>query len=283
MAKQPGKNGSGGNKGANRPKRRKQRRAKPKLSKTQLESPETLSPEELEARRAEMAQREAREKAARYRSVLNESARLLRDNRPAEAIRKLQPLQEEHPGDPEIAINLGGAYILQRKWRKAVEILEKAAAEHPENAMVWTNLAAAYLGRLETAGPQHQKRAIAAYEKALQADPNAPNVHYHLGLIHKERGDLNRAAAHFQRALEVNAQDKDARYWLDRIGRMLAEQQEERAATHSTESPEPGETAESGEPAESSESSEPAELGPGQATEGGEDEGPQEPEPGETP
>ena len=41
-----------------------------------------------------------------------------------------------------------------------------------------------------------------------------PNVHYHLGLIYKDRGDIDQAANAFERALEVNPADRDAQYWL---------------------------------------------------------------------
>ena len=157
------------------------------------------------------------------RDALNQSARLLQQNRPGEAIEKLVPLQKRYDGDPDVAINLGGAYILQRKWDKAVSVLEPASAQNPDNIMIWTNLGAAYLGRLETAGPQHQKRAIAAYERALQIDPNAPNVNYHLGLIYKERGELLRAITFFERAREVNPTDRDAQYWSERLDQILAE------------------------------------------------------------
>lgn len=166
--------------------------------------------------------------STQFRQALNESARLLRDNRPGEAVRILESLRKAHPDDPDVAINLGGALILQRKWKRAVAVLEPATRSHPHNAMLWTNLGAAYLGSLETAGPRQQDNAIAAYEQALQVDPQAPNVHYHLGLIHKERGHLKRASAHFQRALEVNPTDRDARYWLDRLGRIMAEEQYQR-------------------------------------------------------
>lgn len=161
-----------------------------------------------------------------YRQALNESARLLQANRPGEAVRLLRPLQESHPHDPDVAINLGGALILQRKWNRAVAVLEPAAEHHPDNVMLWINLAAAYLGTLQTAGPQQQEKAIAAYEQALQINPQAPNVHYHLGLIYKEQGNLTRAAAHFQRAVEVNPADKDARLWLKRIDQLQAESQQ---------------------------------------------------------
>ncbi len=157
------------------------------------------------------------EQSDQFRRALNESAWLLSQNRPGEALEKLRPLYDQAPTHPDVAINLGGAYILQRKWDRAAQVLSKAAEAHPDNAMLWTNLGAAYLRRLELANPQQQEQAIAAYERALQADPEAPNVHYHLGLIYKERGEFNRATAFFQRALEVSPTDKDARYWLDQL------------------------------------------------------------------
>lgn len=158
-----------------------------------------------------------------YRSTLNASARLLHANRPGEAVALLEPLQKEMPDDPDLAINLGGALILQRKWDQAVKVLQPVARKHLNNAMLWTNLAAAQLGRLETSGPAQQRRAIAAYEQALRADPSAANVHYHLALIYKEQGNLSRAAALFQRALEVNPADKDAQVWLERVSAQIVD------------------------------------------------------------
>jgi tetratricopeptide (TPR) repeat protein len=157
-----------------------------------------------------------------FRNRLNESARLLSQNRPGEALTLLEPLYEQAPTQADIAINVGGAYILQRKWNRAVAVLSKAVEANPESVMLWTNLAAAQLGNLETAGPKQQERAIAAYDRVLALDPEAPNIHYHLGLIYKERGELNRASAFFQRALEVHPNDKDARYWLERLANVVA-------------------------------------------------------------
>ncbi len=162
------------------------------------------------------------ERSEEFLSVLNESARLLGQNRPGEAVDKLLPLSKAAPENADVAINLGGAYILQRKWNRAVKVLRRAVPSHPHNAMLWTNLGAAELGALESAGPKQQEKAIDAYEHALQADPKAPNVHYHLGLIYASRGELTRASAFFHRALEVNSADRDASRWLDRLDAMQA-------------------------------------------------------------
>ncbi|MCC6168382.1 MAG: tetratricopeptide repeat protein [Caldilineaceae bacterium] len=162
---------------------------------------------------------------AEFHRLLNESAQLLVQNRPGEAVERLLALYESAPQHPDVLINLSGAYILQRRWDKAVALLIRAVDLVPDNAMLWMNLGAAQLGRLETSGPRQQERAIQAYERALQIDPQAPNVHYHLGLIYKEQGELNRAGAFFQRALEVNPADRDARRWLDRMAQLLQEAQ----------------------------------------------------------
>lgn len=159
-----------------------------------------------------------------FRRQLRTSARLLQEKRLAEALEILLPLYNAAPTHADVAINLGGAYILQRKWNRAVRVLSQAAEAHPENVMVWTNLAAAYLGSLELAGPQQQQQAITAYERVLTLDPKAPNIHYHLALIYKERGDLTQAQLYFTRALEVNPLDRDARYWLKRLGEQTADQ-----------------------------------------------------------
>ncbi len=159
----------------------------------------------------------------RVRELVNRGAQLLRSRRPGEAIALLEEAYALDPEDVTVAINLGGAYILQERFAEAIPILEAASERDPDNAMVWTNLAAAYLGRLDRATPEMQERAIAAFERALQADPEAPHVNYNLGLIYRARGDLERACAHFWRALEVDPGDRDARHWLDRLQRIGGE------------------------------------------------------------
>lgn len=135
---------------------------------------------------------------------------------------KLQEAAVLLPDNVEVAINLGGAFIMQGRYTQAVPVLERASQLAPENPMVWVNLAAAYLGRMETSGPQQQLQAISAYERALWLDPQAPNIDYNLGLIYHDRREWTQARRHFQRALEVNPADADAQYWLDKLDRLEA-------------------------------------------------------------
>jgi tetratricopeptide (TPR) repeat protein len=151
--------------------------------------------------------------------LLNEGARLLRQQRPDEAANRLERARELDPMNVEVAINLGGAYVMQGHHAKAVPVLEEASRADPDHVMVWINLAAAYLGYLEASDEDSQRKAIAAFERALALDPKAPSVNYNLGLIYKQRGEIEKAAAHFWRALDVDPSDNDARIRLRQLGR----------------------------------------------------------------
>lgn len=216
----------------------------PQLSPSQLQSPDTMSAEEVAAQRAASETQTAQRRRQQGAELLSQGARLLAHNQPDEAAAKLEQAAALLPDDPDVAINLGGAYVLLRRYNKAVAVLERASLLVPDNAMVWTNLAAAYLGSLELSGPQQQGKAIAAYERALHADPATPHVHYNLGLIHHDRRDHAQAEHWFGRALELDPNDRDARHWLARLA-VAAEASDAQPAASSA-GDEPTEQAERG-------------------------------------
>lgn len=189
------------------------KRNRPNLHPTQLQSPETLPPDEIAARRAQIEAQQERQ----GRDLLVEGTRLLNSGDTAKAAAHLEEALRLLPDNPDAAINLGGAYILQRRHNKAVQVLEAASKRHPEHVMLWINLAAAYLGTLEISGPQQQAGAIRAFEQALALDPRAPHVHYNLALIYHDQGDLDQARGAFRLALETNPDDRDAQHWLRRL------------------------------------------------------------------
>lgn len=149
--------------------------------------------------------------------AFQQGLRLLHEGRAEEAITLLEPLQARYPEDAEIALNLGGAYVLQGRYDAAREVLEQAARLAPDTVNVWVNLAAARLGPLAESDTTQQDEAILAYHQAIALNPSVPNVHYMLGLIYRRRKDDLRAAAHFTRALEQDPNDNDARRMLAAI------------------------------------------------------------------
>jgi tetratricopeptide (TPR) repeat protein len=74
-----------------------------------------------------------------------------------------------------------------------------------------------YLGGLLSA-----QRARAAFRQNLEAatlNPADATAHYHLGLIHQQRRELEEARRRFARAVEIDPEETDAHYQLGRIAR----------------------------------------------------------------
>lgn len=139
---------------------------------------------------------------------------LLRRGKQKQALEWLEKAHERDPDDFDAALNLSAAYIMGKKFKQAVPILEQLAQRDGENAMIWTNLGAAYLGNPVLADEARQANAVRAFTQALSIDPQAPNVAYNIGLIHKDRKEFAIARRWFGIALQTDANDKDAAYWL---------------------------------------------------------------------
>jgi tetratricopeptide (TPR) repeat protein len=153
----------------------------------------------------------------RARRLLNRGAKLLEQGRATEAIPPLETAYKLDSESVPTLINLGGAYVMAGRHKDAVPILEAACDVEPENSMIWINLGAAYLGNPILATSEQQMQAITAFEKALELNPVAPNVHYNLGLIFVDRQESDLAIAAFRRAVQVDPLDRDARQWLRRL------------------------------------------------------------------
>lgn len=160
----------------------------------------------------------------RAQELSNQGASDLRQGNVENAVSRLRQAYTLLPHDVAVAINLGGALIMCKQYTQAAEVLERALEQEPDNEMIWTNLGAAYLGNPLLAGDEAQQKAIAAFERAIALNPVAPNVHYNLALIHRDRGEIDRAMQRFRQAIQANPQDRDARRALER----LSQHQDER-------------------------------------------------------
>lgn len=149
--------------------------------------------------------------------LANRGAQLLQQGKANEAIAPLEEAYKLDAGRVPTLINLGGAYVMTGRHKKAIPLLEAARDAEPDNPMIWTNLAAAYLGNPVLATSEQQLQAIAAFEKALELNPAAPSVHYNLGLIFVDRGEPELAMAAFRQAIRANPLDQDARRWLQKL------------------------------------------------------------------
>lgn len=152
-----------------------------------------------------------------FTTLFQQGTELLHQGKAAQAVPYLKQAHEQQPLHVDAAINLSGAYILTKKFSKAVAILEPLSQQVPDHAMIWTNLGAAYLGNPVLAREKDQRQAIEAFKKALEINPVAPNVAYNLGLIYRDRKEIEQAIHWFRRAVQANPNDRDARILLRRL------------------------------------------------------------------
>ena len=149
-----------------------------------------------------------------FEQLFRKGTQLLHQGKVAEALPLLEEAHKLNPDHMDAALNLSGAYILSKKFRKAAAILEPLSEQYPDEAMIWTNLGAAYLGNPVLARDKEQRQAITAFEKALAANPVAPNVAYNIGLIYRDRQEIGKAISWFKKAIQANPNDRDARNLL---------------------------------------------------------------------
>jgi tetratricopeptide (TPR) repeat protein len=160
----------------------------------------------------------AEEKQVRAQGLSSRGTELLRQGQAQDALLLLAHAHWLAPDDMPTTVNLAGALIMVGRHQQAVSFLESARDRDPTNVMVWINLGAAYLGDRSSASDEEQRKAIAAFERALEIDPVAPNVHYSLGLIHRDRGEMEQAIRRFYQAIQANPLDQHARRAWERLG-----------------------------------------------------------------
>lgn len=172
----------------------------------------------------------------KFLDLLRQGTRALQSGRVAEATALLEQAHELNKDNGDIILNLGGAYILAKKFQEAVALLEPLSEREPDNPMVWTNLGAAYLGNPVLATNEKQHRAIGAFKLALALNPKAPNVAYNLGLIYRDRQEIDQALHWFRRALEANPNDRDARFYIEKLTQEM-NYKDNAQDTHENEAP----------------------------------------------
>jgi Flp pilus assembly protein TadD len=107
---------------------------------------------------------------------------------------------------------LGTIWLLKKDYKRAHQQFEHLATIAPLNYGAHYNLGILAMreGRSD--------EALRELQAATQADPNAAQAHSTLGALYSARGDTVRARDEFQKALELNPEDKTSRERLDQLG-----------------------------------------------------------------
>lgn len=98
--------------------------------------------------------------------------------------------------------------LSQTDFTTAIEILHELVVEDSENAEAWIQLGVCYL---ETRQPD---LAVEALTRAIKAEPDHATAHYLLGNACGSRGELERAAACYRKALGIDPHHAKAEEFL---------------------------------------------------------------------
>jgi predicted Zn-dependent protease len=117
---------------------------------------------------------------------------------------------EAAPEDSEALVALAMARSQEGDYAGAEELFRKVAAQNPEKAdTVFYNIGASIMNQ-DTISAEDRKRAVAAFEQALEANPENARAHIQMGYALIGLGERQRAKEHFQRFVELAPDDPRA-------------------------------------------------------------------------
>lgn len=124
--------------------------------------------------------------------------------RTAEAIALLSPLDGANPDDVNLQLTLGWALVRAGRTKEGLERIEKLAQR--------LHSAEAYMGaataELKLEAYDDARRNV---DEALRLNPRLPGLYTLSGIIREALGDQEGAAAAFEKGVEANPNDVDAR------------------------------------------------------------------------
>jgi DNA-binding winged helix-turn-helix (wHTH) protein/TolB-like protein/Tfp pilus assembly protein PilF len=105
---------------------------------------------------------------------------------------------------------------LPNDYRLTVQMLEKSVHLDSEYAPAWMDLGNAYAGyaNWQGGGPEFRGKSEAAFDKALQLDPELPFLHTYMAIQMLERGQLDQGVEALREELRLNPNEALAHWWL---------------------------------------------------------------------
>lgn len=113
---------------------------------------------------------------------------------------------KQKPASPSAAIPAGGGSPVD--YQQRITEAEKIVAADPKNLQAWVQLGNDYFDT------DQAKKAIDAYGKALELDPNNANVLTDQGIMFKRVGWFDRAIANFEKAQQIDPRHLQSLYNL---------------------------------------------------------------------
>ncbi len=108
-------------------------------------------------------------------------------------------------------VNLGIALFYDQDLDGALQILARAEAEEPDNPYILFTLGLVHKNKGES------DRAVDRFDRVIQIDPKCSASHYNLGVLYGRQGKEKEAEAALRRALELDPNQAGALYSLGNL------------------------------------------------------------------
>ncbi|HEX9786509.1 MAG TPA: tetratricopeptide repeat protein [Candidatus Binatia bacterium] len=121
----------------------------------------------------------------------------LAQGKAAEAKSAFEELLKDYPSEADVHLFLGMAHLRLRDPQRAVLAAKRAIALNPRHIDART-----FLAWIELEVRGDADAAISEYQKIIELHPELPDAYSNLAVAHKRKGELVRALANLDKALE---------------------------------------------------------------------------------
>jgi tetratricopeptide (TPR) repeat protein len=123
----------------------------------------------------------------------------LAQGKPGEARARVKQQSEAYPNNPYVHNLMGTLFMLGNDTAQAETEFKKAIELKNDLTESYMNLASLYYRT------KRLDQAVKEYESLLAQNPKVVSAHVLVGMIQEQRHDLEKAKAHYQEALKLNA------------------------------------------------------------------------------
>ncbi len=133
------------------------------------------------------------------------------------AAARLEKIASLEPDNAAIYYNLGVVDTFLKREERALENFSKSVDLNPQYAQAWYNM-----GQICLLKTRDFSRALHCFGRAAAVRPDYIGAHHQRGVAYELLGDAKKAVECWQRTLELDPENEQARQSIDRVGKSSA-------------------------------------------------------------